>query len=44
MLRKYIALFFMMFTVAIGTAACTSHPDDKGDVTGRNMQNTPRAD
>ncbi len=44
MLRKYIALVLMMFTVAIGTVACTSHPDDKGDVTGRNMENTSRTD
>jgi hypothetical protein len=31
----------VMFAMA-GIAACTSHPDDKGDVTGD--PNTPRRD
>lgn len=43
MVRNWFAILLVMLAVA-STAACTSHPDDKGDVTGRNMENTPRAD
>ena len=43
MLKKCFAILMVMFAVA-NITACTSHPDDRGDVTGRNMQNTPRED
>lgn len=43
MVRNWFAILLVMLAVA-GVTACTSHPDDKGDVTGRNMENTPRAD
>ena len=43
MLRKYFAILLVMFGM-VNLAACTSHPDDKGDVTGRNMEATPRED
>ena len=34
MLRKCLTILMLVFVVA-GAAGCTSHPDDKGDVTGR---------
>ena len=43
MLRTWLAILLVIFAVG-GVTACTSHPDDKGDVTGRNMENTPRED
>jgi hypothetical protein len=43
MLRKLMTVLMLMFAVAT-VAGCTSHPDDKGDVTGRSQENTPRYD
>lgn len=43
MLRKLMTALMLMFAVAT-VAACTSHPDDKGDVTGRNQGNTSNYD
>ena len=43
MVRNWFAVLLVMFAL-VGVTACTSHPDDKGDVTGRNMENTPRED
>jgi len=43
MLRKWFAVLFVICAMA-GVAACTSSPEDRGDVSGRSEQNTPRAD
>ena len=40
MLRKCFAVFLVIFALG-NLAACTSSPEDRGDVSGRNEQNTP---
>ena len=42
MLRKCLMTLMLACAVA-GAAACSSHPDDRGDVTGRNESNNRNA-